>query len=267
VHALVGGTDLIDQIKQGRRTPEIVMDVKRIPEMMRLEWIADEGLHIGAAVPCTDTAAHPSVHEKYPSIEESCLLVGSVQIQNRASIGGNVSNSAPSADTVPALLTYSAKAIITGPRGTREILIEDFFTGPGQNVLHPDEILLETLVMPPPPNSSGHYMRFIPRNEMDIAVAGVASMLALEPGTRKCKTARIALASVAPTPVRAKAAETILEGHDITPELIEQAGELAIEACSPIDDVRGTVEYRKELVKVLTRRTITQCMTSLGHKL
>ena len=266
VRAIVGGTDLIDQMKQDRRTPSTVMDVKRIPEMMRLEWVPGEGLHIGAAVPCTDTAAFADVKKNYSSIEESCLLVGSIQIQNRASIGGNIGNSAPSADTVPALLTYSARAVITGPRGRREVLLEEFFTGPGQNVLAPDEVLLETIVPPPPSNSSGHYMRFIPRNEMDIAVAGVASMLALEPGTRRCNQARIALASVAPTPVQAKAAEAVLEGQEVTAELIREAGERAVEACSPIDDVRGTIEYRKELVKVLTRRTLAQCMESLGHQ-
>ena len=266
VRAIVGGTDLIDQMKQDRRTPSTVMDIKRIPEMMRLEWVPGEGLHIGAAVPCTDTAAFADVKKNYSSIEESCLLVGSIQIQNRASIGGNIGNSAPSADTVPALLTYSARAVITGPRGRREVALEEFFTGPGQNVLAPDEVLLETIVPTPPSNSSGHYLRFIPRNEMDIAVAGVASMLALEPGTRRCNQARIALASVAPTPVCAKASESLLEGQEVTAELIREAGELAVQTCSPIDDVRGTVEYRKELVKVLTRRTLAQCMESLGHE-
>ena len=267
VRAIVGGTDLIDQMKQERRTPSVVLDVKRIPETMRLEWVPGEGLHIGAAVPCTDTAAFPTVKESYASIEESCLLVGSVQIQNRASIGGNICNSAPSADTVPGLITYAARAVITGPRGRREVPLEEFFTGPGQNVMEPNEILLETIVPPPPPNSSGHYLRFIPRNEMDIAVAGVGSLLVLEPGTRRCNQARIALASVAPTPVRARAAEAVLEGKEITADLIQEAGELAVEACNPITDVRGSVEYRKELVKVLTRRTLQRCMESLGHQL
>ncbi|MDO8751692.1 MAG: xanthine dehydrogenase family protein subunit M [Dehalococcoidia bacterium] len=266
VRALVGGTDLLDQVRQNRRTPSVVMDVKRIPEMMRLEWVPGEGLHIGAAVPCTDTALFPSVMELYPSIRETCQLVGSVQIQNRASIGGNVCNSAPSADTVPPLITYSARAVIVGPRGRREVPLESFFTGPGQNVLAPDEVLLETIVPPPPPNSSGHYLRFIPRNEMDIAVVGVASMIVLAPRSRRCTQARIVLASVAPTPVRARAAEAVLEGKTITAALIQQAGEQAVEAAKPITDIRGTIEYRRELVKVLTRRTLGLCMDSLGRK-
>ncbi len=267
VRALVGGTDLIDQIRQNRRTPSIVMDIKRIPEAMRLEWVPGEGLHVGAAVPLTDTSAFPAVQEHYPSIAESTQLVGSVQIQNRASMGGNVCNSAPSADTVPPLITYSARAVIAGPRGRREVPIEQFFTGPGQNVLAKDEILLEVVVPPPPAHSSGHYLRFIPRNEMDIAVAGVASMLVLAPRSRRCTQARIALASVSPVPTRAKAAEAVLEGKTVTAELIQEAGERAVEACNPINDVRGTIEYRKELVKVLTRRTLRQCMESLGHSL
>lgn len=265
VRAIVGGSDLIDQMRQERRTPSVVLDIKRIPEMNRLEWVAGEGLHLGAAVCCTDTAAFPAVQENYGSLAESAQLIGSVQIQNRASVAGNICNSTPSADSVPGLITYGARVVLVGPRGRREVELGDFLTGPGQNVLAPDEVLLETIVPPPLPNSSGHYLRFIPRNEMDIAVAGVASMLALEPGTTKCAQVRIVLASVAPTAVRATAAEQVLEGNEVTVDLIREAGERAVEAASPISDVRGSAEYRIELVKVLTRRTLARCMESLGH--
>ncbi|MEE8442187.1 MAG: FAD binding domain-containing protein, partial [Dehalococcoidia bacterium] len=200
------------------------------------------------------------------SLEESCGMVGSIQIRNRASVGGNICNSAPSADTVPGLITYSARVVLVSPRGRREVSLEEFFTGPGENVLTPDEILLETIVPPPPSSSSGHYQRFIPRNEMDIAVVGVATMIALEPGTSRCVQARIALASVAPTPIRAPAAEAVLTGNEITADLIGEASERAVDACSPITDIRGSAEYRKELVKVLTRRTLRQCMESLGFQ-
>ncbi|MBI4201475.1 MAG: xanthine dehydrogenase family protein subunit M [Chloroflexi bacterium] len=265
IRPIVGGTDLVDQMRVNRRTPSIVMDIKHIPEMKRLEWIRGEGLHLGAAVSCTDTAAFPHVKENFPSLYESCLLVGSTQIQNRASVAGNIGNSSPSADTVPGLITYSARVVVVGPKGRREVLLEEFFTGPGQNTLGPDEIILEVMVPPPPRNSSGHYLRFIPRNEMDIAVAGVASMVALEPRSRRCRQARIALAAVAPTPVRARDAEAVLEGREVTADLIQEAGEAAVNACKPISDVRGGAEYRKELVKVLTRRTLRQCMESLGQ--
>ena len=166
---------------------------------------------------------------------------------------------------MPGLMVHDARVVIVGPRGRREVALEEFFTGPGQNVLAPDEVLLETVVPTPPPNSSSHYLRFIPRNEMDIAVAGVASLVTLETGTRKCTRARISLASVAPTPVRARTAEAVLEGKEVTASLIEEAGEQAMESASPITDMRGSVEYRKELVNVLTRRTLTACMASLGH--
>ena len=267
IRPIVGGTDLVDQVKSGRRAPSVIMDIKRIPEMNRLEWVLGEGLHLGAAVSCTDTAAFPPVIEGYTSIKESCQLIGSIQIQNRASVVGNIANSAPSADAVPGMLVHEARVVIVGPAGQREVPIEDFFTGPGRNVLAPDEVILETIVPPAADSSSSHYLRFIPRNEMDIAVAGVASFVALEPGTRNCTEARISLASVAPTPVRARAAEALLENKEITAELVREAGEKAVEASSPIDDVRGTVEYRKELVRVLTRRTLLMCMESLGQPL
>lgn len=265
VRAIVGGTDLIDQVRTNRRTPSVVMDIKRIPEMNRLDWLPEDGLHLGAAVSCTDTAAFVAVKENYPALQESCLLIGSIQIQNRASVAGNICNSAPSADVVPGLMVHDARVVIVGPRGRREVALDEFFTGPSQNVLAPDEVLLETVVPTPLSNSSSHYLRFIPRNEMDIAVVGVASLVALEPGTRECARARISLASVAPTPVRARAAEGVLEGKEVTANLIEEAGELALEAASPISDMRGSVEYRKELVRVLTRRTLHACMASLGH--
>jgi carbon-monoxide dehydrogenase medium subunit len=267
IHPIVGGTDLIEQVKTGRRSPSIVMDIKQIPEMNRLEWVSGEGLHLGAAVSCTDTAAFPLVQESYESIKESCGLIGSVQIQNRASIVGNIANSAPSADSVPSGLVHEASVVLIGPSGTRTIPLEDFFTGPGRNVSKPNEVVLEIILPPPPNNSSSHYLRFIPRNEMDIAVAGVATLLSLAPGSRTCTKARIALASVGPIPVRAKAAETFLEGKDLTNDIIEKAAETAVESASPITDVRGSIEYRKNLVKVLTENTLRMCLNSLNQNL
>ncbi len=258
---LVGGTDLIAQMKENRRTPGIVVDVKRIPEMRRLAYERD-GLHIGAAVPCFDTYEHPDVQKLYPAVFDSARLVGSIQIQNRASIGGNVCNASPSADTVPALLVYEGRAVIVGPKGRREVPLDGFFTGPGRSVLAPEELLLEIVLPPPSVRSSSHYQRFIPREEMDIAVAGVASLLALD-AKGVCTRARIALAAVAPTPLRAKAAEAALEGKRVTPALLREAAEVASKAAKPISDVRGSAEYRVELVKVLTRRTLEQCVQDL----
>ncbi len=263
VRALAGGTDLIDQLKTNRRNADLVVDLKRVPELQRLDADSD-GLHIGAAVCCSDVHHNPLVNEKYQGLADSTGLIGSVQIQNRAAVGGNVCNAAPSADTTPNLLTHEAVAVIAGPNGTRNVELADFFVGPGQTVLQAGEFLQELILPTPPENSASAYLRFIPRNEMDIAVAGVSSFLHLDPATRTVQKARVALASVAPTPVRARAAEAVLEGQLISADLISQAGAAAVESATPITDVRGSAEYRRELVNVLTRRTLNICLERIG---
>ena len=262
--ALAGGSDLIDQLRVGRKTASLVVDIKNIPDMQRLEYIDGEGLHVGTGVSCTNTYQYTSVRDHYTSIWECCQLIGSIQIQNRASMGGNVCNAAPSADTIPPLMSYSSRAVIAGPKGRREVSLDDFFVGPGQSALEPDELMVELIVPPPPTNSASRYLRFIPRNEMDIAVVGTGSMITVDPSSGRCTQARIILASVAPTPVRARDAEAKLEGQVMTRDLVREAAELAPHAASPINDVRGSIEYRKELCKVLTRRTLEHCMLDLG---
>lgn len=264
VRVLAGGTDLIDQIRQGRKSPSLVMDMKQIPEMRRLAFDPREGLYIGAAATCQEIAGYPPVRQHYPALAEACSLVGSIQIQNRASVGGNVCNAAPSADTVPPLLVHGALAVVAGAGGRRQLPLDEFFLGPGQTVLAANEIMLAVIVPPPPANSASHYLRFTPREEMDIAVAGVGSLLVLEPGSRRCRQARLALAAVAPTPIRAREAEASLEGQLLGKEHLVRAGELAAQATRPISDVRGSADYRRELVKVLTRRTLESCLRSLG---
>ena len=266
VRPLAGGTDLIEQVKQGRHEPKIIMDLKSIPELCKLDWDPKDGLRIGAATSCSEVYQHQIVRTHFPAIVDAGMLVGSIQIQNRAAIGANVCNAAPSGDTIPALLIYEAKAMIISPRGSREVPLEKFFVGPGRTVLEGDEILMEIIVPPPAPRSHSSYLRFIPREEMDIAVVGVGSMVSLdENGT--CSTARVALASVAPTPVRAFHAESILEGNPPTKILVEEAARNAVLDSSPISDVRGTAEYRKNLVEVLTSRTLTNCFNALGQTL
>jgi len=263
VRPLAGGTDLIDQIRQGRRNPSVVVDMKRIPELNRLDWEPNIGLHIGAATSCARVYEDETVNEYYPAIADSSRLIGSIQIQNRAALGGNVCNGVPSADTVPSLLVYETKAVIGGPRGQREVPLEEFFLAPGKTVLDADEILIELLIPQPPVNSYSHYLRFIPREEMDIAVAGVASFVALKE-SGDCDKVRIALASVAPTPVCATQAEVILTGQSPSYDLLEEASEKAVVHANPINDVRGTIEYRRDLVRVLTRRTLIRCFQHLG---
>jgi CO/xanthine dehydrogenase FAD-binding subunit len=264
--AFAGGTDLIDQLKTNRRNADLVIDLKRIPELQRLE-MASDGFHIGAARSCSDVHHDATVNQLYGGLADATGLVGSVQIQNRAAVGGNVCNAAPSGDTTPNLLAHEAVAVITGASGTRKVELTDFFVGPGQTVLQRGEILQELILPKPPECSASAYLRFIPRNEMDIAVAGASSFIHIDPATKTVRKARIAMASVAPTPVRARGAESVLEGNVISEALIAKAGDAAVESATPITDVRGSAEYRRELVRVLTRRTLNICLKRIGISL
>ncbi len=257
---LAGGTDLITQMKENRKSPRLVVDIKRIAELNALSWDEQQGLRIGAAVSCTRIATFAPVREHYPALAEACALIGSIQIQNRAALGGNFCNAAPSADAVPPVLSYGGTVLIAGPGGRRALPAEDFFVGPGQTVLGKGEILVEIAIPTPPPHSGAAYLRFIPREEMDIAVAGVGSFVQLSADRTRCERARITLAAVAPTPMRAREAEDFLADKPLDAATLAQAGELAAKAAKPISDVRGSAAYRVELVKVLTRRTLQKAL-------
>ena len=256
---LIGGSDLIDQVRNGRREPNTVVNLKGIPETNRIEWIEGDGLHLGSAVSCSTTAAFPKIKERYYGLYQACGLVGSVQIQNRASVAGNVCNSTPSADTVPSLLSYNAKALLVSSKGERIVELNNFFTGPGRNIMEANEFLVEIILPDLGENTYSRYQRFIPRNEMDIAVVGVGSFVKLD-DQNKCISSGISLASVGPTPIKAKEAEKFLINKDFTKENIEEASKLAPNPANPISDVRGTSEYRKKLIKVLTSRTLSECL-------
>lgn len=260
---LSGGTDIIDQLKSNRRHADLVVDLKRVPELLALESNSSS-LKIGSAVSCTDVHKYTAKNGEFPALSESTELVGSIHIQNRASVGGNVCNAAPSADTIPALLIHEAVARTASASGGREIPLIDFFAGPGQTVLEKGELLKELVLPVPTNNTASAYLRFIPRNEMDIAVAGVGSLIEVDPSTKIVTKARIALASVAPTPVRAYAAEEFLEGTMIDAAAIDKTAGLAIDSAVPITDVRGSAEYRKELIRVLTKRTLNICLERLA---
>jgi len=261
---LAGGTDLITQLKEGRRRAALLVDLKRIGALNHLEFTPAGGLRIGAAVPCVRLQESPDVRQHYPILAYVSTLIGSYQIQNRASLGGNLCNAAPSADGVPPLIALGARAVLAGPDGERTVDVEAFCTGPGRSVLGPGEILVELLVPPPGPRTGSVYQRFIPRGEMDIAVAGVASLLAKNPDGTVAR-ARIVLSAVAPTPLRVPAAEAVLQGYLPTHQRFEEAGRIASAACSPITDVRGTVAYRRHLVGVLTRRTLITALELAGE--
>jgi carbon-monoxide dehydrogenase medium subunit len=258
---LAGGTDLLPQMKNGLLKPACVVDLSGV-ERVRILKADPRGLHVGAAVSARALERDATTQRTYTSLAESGALVGSVQIRNLATLGGNLCNAAPSADMAPPLLALDAEAVIAGPKGERRMAIADFFTGVRRTVLAPDEILLELVVPTPGPRSGGQYLRHTPRRELDIAVVGVASQLTLSDGV--CSKARIALAAVAPVPLRARAAEQALEGKPVTAEAIERAAELAVGVAKPISDQRGSADYRRHLVRVLTRRTLRTALTRAG---
>ena len=260
---LAGGTDLIVQMREGRRQVGRVVDLKRIPELTGIAEEKDGGLRIGAALNVTAMAAHPAMRH-YPAVVELGQMIGSYQIQNRASIGGNVCNAAPSADAIPALICLDARAAVAGPAGRREMPIETLFVGPGRTTLGPQDILISLRLPPQPNGSAAKYLRFTQRREMDIAVAGCGAWLRL--GSDGTMTeARIALAAVAPTPVRATGAERRLIGERPSAKLLEEASRLAARDTTPISDTRGSADYRRELVRVLTMRALASCCAQLGR--
>jgi len=258
---LAGGTDLLPQLKNGLLKPAWVVDLSGV-ERVRTLRSDSGGLRVGAAVSARTLERDATTQKTYTSLAESGALVGSVQIRNLATLGGNLCNAAPSADMAPPLLALDAEAVIAGPGGERRVPITDFFSGVRRTVLSPDEILLEIVIPAPGPRSGGHYLRHTPRRELDIAVVGVASQLTLSNGV--CSKARIALAAVAPVPLRAREAEQLLEGKPVTPEGIERAAEMAVGAARPISDQRGSADYRLHLVRVLTRRTLRTALARAG---
>ena len=260
--ALAGGTDLVAQLREGRRTAAHVVDIKRISGLSSIEVHADGGATIGAAASATVIAAHPYIAKHFPAVTQACRLIGSWQIQNRATLGGNVCNAAPSADGIPPLICLGAIARVASKTGQRDIPVETLFTGPGRTTLAPGEILTALHLPLPRPRSAAAYLRFTPRREMDIAIAGVGVWIQLD-ATGRVEATRIALASVAPTPVRAPAAEQALLGQSPSGILLERAGALAASDARPISDMRGSADYRRHLVDVLTRRALSACLHHL----
>jgi carbon-monoxide dehydrogenase medium subunit len=257
---LAGGTDLIVQLRAGRRSLDVVVDSKGIPELNELSYSAQSGLTIGAAVPCYKIYQNQEVASAYPGLIDSATLIGGIQIQGRASLGGNLCNAAPSGDSIPGVITMGGVAHIVGPNGSRDVPAEEFCTGPGRNVLQAGEILVSIQIPTPQAHSGTNYLRFIPRNEMDIAVAGVGSTVVLDPSGQNFVSARISLASVAPTPVFAKDAGDSLAGKPVSEASIQEASEKAMADAKPITDMRGTIRQRVHLVGVLTRRTLNNAV-------
>ncbi len=249
---LAGGTDLIIQSKAQSSNPLIVVDVKKINSMMTAT-IDGDGLSLGPSMSCAEFTAREDIKSDYPGLVEAAYLIGSTQVQGRCSVGGNLCNSSPAADAIPALIVNSAQCIIQGPGGQRSVAAEDFVTGVGENCMTQGELLSLIKIPKPAPRTSDAYLRFIPRTEMDIAVAGAGVSVTLDEAGN-CTAARVAIGAVAPTALLVPEAADALVGTDLNDSALQAAGDAASKASNPITDRRGTVEFRRHVVGVLTKR-------------
>lgn len=260
VKILSGGTDLLVQLREGNQQADLLVDVKNIPELTEVTYDPLQGLRIGAATSCYQICHNTQVLARYPGLVDAVSLIGGVQIQNRASIGGNLCNASPAADAIPALIVHEAVCLITGPHGKRTVPVDRFCTAPGKTVLQPGELLVAIHIPPPKPHFGAHYQRFIPRNEMDIAVVGAGAAVTLDEDGNHFRIVRLALAAVAPTPLFVPAVGEFLAGEKVSTEAIQEAASIAQSAARPISDLRGTSEQRRRLSGVLARRTLEKAV-------
>ena len=250
--ALAGGTDLLVQLRTDFVRPGLIVDLKRIPALMDVTVNGAE-IRVGAAVSGATLGKNEAVKAAWPGVVEALELIGSTQIQGRASLGGNLCNGSPAADSVPALIAAGAVCEVAGPGGTRSVPVEDVVTGPGQLSLGLGEIVVSLVMPKPPPRSGDAYLRFIPRTEMDIAVVGTGIALTLdEAGV--CTHARLSLGAVAPRPLLVEEGAKALIGTKVDDDALAALSAAASAACNPIDDKRGTIEYRVKVAGVLARR-------------
>jgi CO/xanthine dehydrogenase FAD-binding subunit len=251
-YILAGGTDLLVQMKSGARTPGVIVDVKKIPEMVSVSE-KNGAFTIGAATPAAVLGEHKKLRKAWPGVIEAVNLIGSTQVQGRASAGGNLCNASPAADSVPALVAAGCIVNVAGPKGKRAVPVEKFCTGPGKTSLKPGEIVVSLTLPKRPKNSSDAYLRLIPRTEMDIAVVGVGISLTMKGDT--VTDARVGLGAVAPTVLLVDKAAKALIGSKLDDAALDAAAAACSAACKPIDDKRGTIKYRTKIAGVLLKRT------------
>jgi carbon-monoxide dehydrogenase medium subunit len=252
---LAGGTDLVIAMKEKGLLPKYIVDLKRVPGLSGIREDNDGTITIGALTTMYAVETSSVITKKYPFLAQSAAEVGSIQIRNRATIGGNMANATPSADVAPSLIALNATAKIVSSSGERTVPMEEFFRGPGQNAMNADEILTEITIPKTGPQLVGEYIKFSPRDMMDLAYIGVAVAYNLA-NDKKCSLVRIVLGAVAPTPIRAKNSEALLEGKVLTEELATQVGDEAARESKPISDVRSSADYRRAMVAVMTKRAI-----------
>lgn len=260
---LAGGTDLLVQLRLGNVEPDLVVDIKRIAA---LQTITQEngGYRIGAAVSGAQLGEHAGLRALWPGVVEATCLIGSTQVQGRASIGGNLCNASPAADSVPALVAAGAVATIVGPGGRRDVAVEDVSTGPGKTSLTPAEIVESILLPARPPDSGDAYLRFIPRSEMDIAVVGAGVSLTVD-SDGVCTAARVALGAVAERVMLVEEAGDALVGSNLDDGALARMGDAAAAACRPIDDKRGTKVFRTRVAGVLAQRVARIALERAGR--
>lgn len=253
---LAGGTDLLVEIKEQIRAPDHVINIKKIPAMDHLTFDPGEGLRIGALVTVRRVETSPIIRDRYPALRQAASEIGSVQIRNRATVAGNICRASPSADTLPPLIADQASVRIFGPDGERVVLLEEFLIGPGRTSLRANELVTEIIVPAPAAGRRAAYIKHGRRKAMELATVGVAVSLVMEGDV--CRDVRIVLGAVAPTPMRATRAEAALRGRRLALDAVMGAADMAMEESRPISNVRGSADYRREMVRVLTGRAIRQ---------
>ena len=258
-----GATDLVPQMRAGRPEPSVAVDLKKIEQLMALTLTGNTWT-VGAATPASNLTHDAEFTADFPGLSYAAGLIGSDQIQNRSSLGGNLCNGSPAADSVPAMIVNDARAVIAGADGTRTIPVADVVTGPGTLSLGAGEFVVEIELDRPDANTSDAYLRMIPRTEMDIAVVGAAARITLD-DSGNCTAATIALGAVAPTVVRVPDAESALIGGPITEESLAAVAAAATAACNPINDKRGTIDYRRQVAGVLAKRAVSEAADRISN--
>jgi carbon-monoxide dehydrogenase medium subunit len=254
---IAGGTDLLGKMKQDLLTPEVIISLKNIRELATIQDVEGKGVVLGAMVTHNDLVGSSVLQRRYPSVSEAAHTLANNQVRNRGTIGGNIVNAVPSADLPPILIALSTTVTLVGPGGSRTFPLEQFFTGPGQSVINENEILTEIVIPDQSPTGSS-YFKFGLRHSGALAVVGVAAAVTMEDD--RVKDARIALGAVAPTPMRAREAERTLIGKGVSEDLLEEAGQHAARECRPISDIRGSEEYRRDMVRVFTKRALRKAV-------
>ena len=255
-----GGTDLLPKMKRREVVPKYLIDLSGIPNLKFIKYEKDKGLRIGAATTLSEILESSLVKRRYPILTEAISQMASTQIRNIGTIAGNLCNAVPSADSAPPLIVLKGQLKIVGRGKGRTVSVEDFFKGPDRTVLDSNELVSEIQMPPPIAGARGTYLKHTLRREMDLAIVGVAVCLVPDSKKEICKEIKIALGAVAPIPMRAKKAEEVLRGKQLNDDLIESAAKMASEESKPIDDIRGSAEYRMEIVRSLTKRAIKQSL-------